>query len=74
MKKQYEKPIAKKVTFDFEQVLAQSSCGSGIVITQEPNPCTNMITPDKSIDFGVSTGYSWKPNPNICGWQSAPNK
>lgn len=70
MKRQYEKPIAKKVTFNFEQVVAQSAqCGSGIVLTHQPGTeCMNM-TPDKQ--FGVLSA-AWSPDPNVCGFQKYP--
>lgn len=69
MKRQYEKPVAKKVTFDFEQVVAQSAqCGSGIVLTHQPgSECTSM-TPDR--ESGISPAWI---DPNICGFQRYPN-
>lgn len=69
MKRQYEKPVAKKVTFDFEQVVAQSAqCGSGIVLTHQPgNACTSMTPDDAS---GISRAWL---NPNTCGFQTYPN-
>lgn len=69
MKRQYEKPVAKKVTFDFEHVVAQSAqCGSGIVLTHQPSQnCTDM-TPDQS--YGISPAWI---DPNICGFQKNPN-
>ena len=70
MKRQYEKPVAKKVTFNFEQVVAQSAqCGSGVVLTHQPHTQCMDMTPDQQ--FGVSSA-AWSPNPKVCGFQSYP--
>lgn len=70
MKRKYGKPVAKKVTFNFEQVVAQSAqCGSGIVLTHQPGTeCTDM-TPDKQ--YGVLSA-AWSPDPKVCGFQKYP--
>ena len=69
MKRQYEKPVAKKVTFDFEHVVAQSAqCGSGIVLTHVPgNKCMDM-TPTQPHEISPA----WI-DPTICGFQKNPN-
>ena len=73
MKRKYEMPVAKKVTFDFEQILAQSSvCGSGIVLTHEPGTRCGSMTPTSSFP-GSGSSYAFIPNPDVCGWQSGPN-
>lgn len=72
MKRMYKKPIAKKVTFSFERVLAQSSvCGSGIVFVYQPGQQCWSKTPDTSMSPS-SNSYEWRPDPNTCGWQSSP--
>lgn len=70
MKRKYGKPVAKKVTFNFEQVVAQSAqCGSGIVLTHQPGTECMHVTPDKQ--FGVLSA-AWSPDPNVCGFQKYP--
>lgn len=72
MKRMYEKPIAKKVTFDYEHVLAESvQCGSGIVFVYQPGQTCWSKTPESSMSPS-STSYEWRPDPNVCGWQSYP--
>lgn len=69
MKRQYEKPVAKKVTFDFEHVVAQSAqCGSGIVLTHQPGSNCTSMTPDYA--SGISPAWI---DPNKCGFQINPN-
>ena len=70
MKRKYGKPVAKKVTFNFEQVVAQSAqCGSGIVLTHQPGiECADM-TPDKAFR---ALSAAWSPDPDVCGFQKYP--
>ena len=69
MKRQYEKPVAKKVTFNFEQVVAQSAqCGSGIVLIHQPGENCTDKTPDQA--YGASPAWI---NSKICGFQKNPN-
>ncbi len=72
MKKAYQKPCAKKISFNFEKVIASSQCGSGIVLVFEPGTYCGSKTPDKA--FPLVQTASFLPDPEICGWQSGPNK
>ena len=70
MKRKYGKPVAKKVTFDFEQVVAQSAqCGSGIVFTHQPHTECMDRTPDEPRRV---LSAAWAPDPNVCGFQKYP--
>ena len=70
MKKAYQKPHAKKVTFNFEKVIATSgTCGSGIVLTNNPGTQCGTMTPSDISPYATNASI----NPNVCGWQTSPN-
>ena len=70
MKKLYQKPMARKINFNFEKVVAEStSCGSGIVLTHEPGTECYTMTPNKTSPFVMTMSL----NPDVCGWQVNPN-
>ena len=71
MKKAYQKPVAKKVNFNFEKVVAASSCGSGIVLTHNPGSECYSMTPNDASPFAISTANYI--DPEVCGFQKNPN-
>lgn len=69
MKKVYQKPCAKKISFNFEKVIAASGqCGSGIVLTHNPGTQCGSMTPDRTSPFSAAS-----LDPTVCGWQVNPN-
>ena len=73
MKKLYRKPMARKINFNFEKVVAEStSCGSGIVLTHEPGTQCGLMTPNESSSkyFMMTSSI----DPTVCGWQINPSK
>ena len=67
MKKLYQKPMARKINFNFEKVVAESvTCESGIVLKFAPGSKCGTHTPDQ-IFGGVSAASL---DPTKCGWQS----
>ena len=71
MKKAYQKPCAKKISFNFEKVIASSQCGSGIVLVFEPGSKCGSKTPDQA--YPLVQAASFLPDPDVCGWQEGPN-
>ena len=69
MKKLYRKPMARKINFNFEKVVAQStpSCESGIVLKMAPGSKCGTHTPDQIFGNAVSAASL---DPNTCGWQA----
>ena len=68
MKKLYQKPMARKINFNFEKVVAQSvSCESGIVLKMAPGSKCGTHTPDQIFGNAVSAASL---DPTKCGWQS----
>ena len=67
MKKLYQKPMARKINFNFEKVVAESAvCESGIVLKFMPGSKCGTHTPDQ--EFGGVSAASL--DPTKCGWQS----